>query len=187
MNVADSIHPEEKALTDSLRPWLNRARGMVDRRFADARAHAAGGRLEDAQSRLDELTRSLSGHISDARATFYRDAFKWHRSHLDPEIHLMDELPYADGEAVARLVKIGGRDAYADLGHLVDKAKHALAVAHAAADDHRVQPDLRDTILSAWEVTNRDGVHHFARSTLSDSAVAIHQAVGRILIKPERR
>lgn len=187
MHVADLIHPEEKALADGIRPWLQRARGMIDRRFADARSHAANAKLTEAHARLDELNRGLAEHVSDARAAFYRDAFAWHRQRLDPEIHLMDERPYPDGEVVVRLAKIGGRDVYADLIRLVNRAKMALAVAANAAADERVSPDLRDTMLSAWEVTHRDGVHHFVRGALSDSQITLHNAIGHVLIRPELR
>lgn len=181
------LHPEEQALLVTIRPWLDRARDMVDRRFADAHSHAAAGRIPDALARLDELTRALSGYLSDARGTFYRDAYRWHRQRLDPAIHQMDAQPSIDGEYMARVVKIGGRDAYKDLRRLVDRAKMALGVAASAAGDARVGGNLGESILSAWEVTHREDVYQFARVTLSDSQMALHNAVGHVLIKPELR
>ena len=75
-------------LLAALRPWLERADGLIDRRLADARQHAAAGSLPTATARIWELAGQLNRHIGDARAHFYRSAFVQHaRAGLDPDVH----------------------------------------------------------------------------------------------------
>ena len=85
-------------LLAAVRPWRDRAAGLVARRLSDALTHAAAGNLPTAEARLSELYGSLSRHVSDARGTFYRQAFRQHQPALDPAVHQLGLGPTADGE-----------------------------------------------------------------------------------------
>jgi len=88
--------PDAELLT-AVRPWRDRAAGLVARRVSDALAHAAAGNLPTAEARLSELYGSLARHVSDARGTFYRQAFRQHSPALDPAVHQLGLGPTADG------------------------------------------------------------------------------------------
>lgn len=166
-------------LLAALRPWLDRAEGLVERRIADARAHATAGALPTAELRLRELTGSLNRHVADARAHFYRSAFQQHtRAGLDADVHQVGLGPTAEGEAVARRAEIMGRNYTIDLVDIVGDAQAGLqSAALAGGDDY----------LEAWAGENRDRLVGRVRSELSTSQIAIYQAVGDILVKSELR
>ena len=139
--------PNPELLT-ALRPALERAEGLIERRLEDARAHAAAGSLPTAENRLKELTVSLNRHIGEARAHFYRAAFGQHgRIGLDPDVHRLDLGPTAEGEAAARRAAIMGRDYTIDLLDFVCDARAGLQSATLAGGGD---------YLDAWQLEHRE-------------------------------
>src|SRR5262245_39599807 len=96
--VGPPAEGEDRLLADRLHPWTRQAEALIARRVGDARAHAEAGRLPAAAERLAELGGALAGHIRDARAAFYHQAFR----DRDPAVHRDDLHPDAEGERVAR-------------------------------------------------------------------------------------
>jgi hypothetical protein len=176
MQTETAPNPDHLA---ALRPWLDRAEGMVDRRIADAKQHAAAGSLPTATARLRELTQSLSRHVSDARASFYRSSFAEHaRAGLDPDVHQLGVGPTPEGEAAARRATIMNRSIVFDLVDLVSDAEAGLQSATLAGGGD---------YLETWAGEHRDRIESRVRRELSDSQIAIFHAVGTILVKPEFR
>jgi hypothetical protein len=169
---------QESTLRAALRPWLARATSIVERRIADARMHAAAGSLPTADARLGELYGSLARHVSDARGHFYRVSFAYHRSALDGTIHRIEIFPSADGELGARNARILGRSYDLDFRSLVDDAKAGLVSAVLAGGGD---------YLGNWSIDHRDRIVARATQELSDSQIAIFEAVGQVLVKPELR
>jgi hypothetical protein len=166
-------------LLAALRPTLDRAAGLVERRIADARQHAAAGSLSTATARLRELTGSLTRHVSDSRASFYRQSFARHaRAGLDPDVHQVGMGPTPEGEAAVRNATIMNRDIAFDLVDMVSDAEAALQSAALAGGGE---------YLDGWAATTRDRIAARVRTELSDSQMAIYSAVGDILVKPELR
>jgi hypothetical protein len=166
-------------LLRQLRPWLDRATGMIDRRIADARVHAAAGNLPAAERRLGELTESLTRHLGDARSHFYRSAFVAHRRNgLDPAIHDTAMAPTPEGEAASRSAEVLGRNYVHDVLDLVSDAQAGLQSATLAGGRE---------YLDGWAREHRDRIESRARSELSNSQIAIFEAVRQILVKPEFR
>jgi hypothetical protein len=162
-----------------LRPWLGRAEGLVGRRIADARQHAAAGSLGIATDRLRELTQQLTRHVSDARAHFYCTSFHDHRrAGLDPDVHDLTMAATPEGEAVARQATILRSDVVFDLVDMVSDAEAALQSATLAGGGE---------YLDSWASATRDRLDSRVRRELSDSQIVIFEAVGQILIKPELR
>ncbi len=166
-------------LLRAFRPEADRAAGIVARRLADAKQHAAAGNLPTANRRLTELTESLTRHVADTRGHFYRAAFAQHRRiGLDPAIHQLDLVPDPEGEAVVRGAAVLGRDYRADILDSVSDAQAGLQSAVLAGGGD---------YLEAWEGEHRDRLTSRATAELSNSQIAIFEAVGQILVKPEFR
>jgi hypothetical protein len=166
-------------LMATLRPWRDRAARLVERRLDDARMHAAAGREATAKARLVELYGSLVRHVSDARGHFYRESFNQHqRAGLDPDIHELSVGPTHDGELAARNTPILGRPYDRDLLDLVEDADRALTSATLAGGGE---------FLTNWSTTHRDRLVGRANRELSDAQMAIFEAVGEVLVKPELR
>ncbi len=166
-------------LLRALRPEADRAAGIVARRLADAKTHAAVGNLPTANRRLAELTEAVTRHIGDTRAHFYRSAFAQHRrAGLDPAIHDVDLVPTFEGEAVVRQTPVLGRNYVADFLDQVADAQAGLQSAVLAGGGDW---------LENWETTHRESLTARATSELSNSQIAIFEAVGQILVKPEFR
>jgi hypothetical protein len=173
--------PEEQ--TQTLRrevwPWVDRAAALVDRRFADARAHASAGRTDAAKLRVQELAYGLIRHVADARRTFYHTAFSAHRgAGLDPSVHQLDLGPTVEGENAAAGVPILDRRYDRDFLDLAADASAALESA-VLADE----PEFVDL----WQAEHSGRFNARAAAELSTAQIAIHHAVGAILVKPELR
>jgi hypothetical protein len=172
---------QEIDLARALRPWTERAAGLVARRLDDARQHAAVGNLPTAEARLRELYGSLARHVSDARAAFYQRSFGAHE--IDPAVHQLGLGPTAEGETVARDARILGRSYDLDFRDLVEDARAALQSAGLA--EQSSGPDA--PYLENWAAEHRDRITARVAGELSNSQIAIFEAVGQILIKPELR
>src|SRR5262249_17710791 len=138
-----------------------------------------------AYARLESLLVELSRTVVAARTEFYHRAWPLHESSFDATIRRDDIGPDDEGAAVARNAQIGGRDAYQDLAAIIDSAMTALPIAANAARVPSTPAESRQAILVNWEVRPREAISRQAKTILSDSQIAIHNAVGRLMIKPE--
>jgi hypothetical protein len=86
--------------------------------------------------------------------------------------------PTPEGEAVVRKATIMNRDIAFDLVDMVSDAEAGLKSAALAGGGE---------YLESWAETTRDRVASRVRTELSDSQIAIFEAVGQILIKPKPR
>jgi hypothetical protein len=177
--------PQQQELESILRGWLGPSSVLIWRRLEDAAARASAGRLPTAEARVLELGGELVRRIGDARGHFYWSAFDLHRrGGLDPAIHDLNVSPDRDGEQVARTARVFGRDPRIEIVDLHDDARAALQSAALADERPSVEPS---SWLENWrtEFTNRiTGTVH---RMLSDSQIALFEAVGQILVKPEFR
>jgi hypothetical protein len=161
------------------------ARGLIHTWLEDAVQHASAGQLGRANQRVDELRVDLSRHLSDARASFYHSAFHLHRQRgLSPDTHDLSIGPHPAGEAVARGTPLFGRDLYDDLGDQLEDAKAALQSATLASGEPAAEPS---TWLESWRADQAERIGGTMHRMLSDSRIAIFEAVGQILVKPEFR
>ncbi len=175
---------QETELRAALRPWTDRAARLIERRLDDARAHAADGQIPTATRRLTELARVLSQTVSDARASFYRQAFQQHtRAGLDPDVHRFGLGPDHEGELAARSAPILGRVYGNELLDVIADAQAAMTSA-ALADQGGA---LGGGFLPNWAVQYRDRLIGLAAGHLSSGQISIFHAVGQILIRPELR
>jgi hypothetical protein len=172
---------QERDLARALRPWTDRAAGLIGRRIEDARQHAAVGNLPVAENRLRELYHAAAQTVSDARGHFYRSSFRAHE--IDPEIHQTGLGPTQDGEQAARNSPILGRSYDLDFRDLVEDARAALQSAGLA--EQSSGPDA--PYLENWAEEHRQRITARVAGELSNSQIAIFEAVGQILIKPELR
>jgi hypothetical protein len=168
---------QETELRSALRPWTDRAAAMVRRRIEDARLHAAAGNLPTVTARLTELAWSLKRHVGDARSQFYHAAFGQH-DRQNPELHQVGLGPDAGGERAAREARILGRDYGADITDLVEDANTALQSAALAGGGD---------FLASWATEHVQRISSRVHGELSNSQIALFEAVGQILITPEFR
>jgi len=136
-----------------------RARRLIERRLADARAHARIGGQADALARLDELAAGLRAHLADSRTGFYRAA--------------AGGPGHPRAEHVAREAKILGRDQHADLFDVIKEAKaglRSLMVFGGDADQ-----------LRHWEGTHAAAITRQIEGSLSNSQMALTSALQAIL------
>ena len=172
---------QETELRAALRPWTDRAGRMIERRLDDARAHAAAGQIPTANRRMTELFGSLAGHVADAKGHFYRQAFQQHsRAGLDPAVHQLDLGPDQVGEQAARQAAILGWKHADQLLDVISDAQASLTSA-ALADQNG------GSFLGGWAEQHRDRLAALTARQLSDAQIAIFEAVGQILIRPELR
>jgi hypothetical protein len=176
------LKDQEAERAAALRPCAARAAGLIARRIDDASQHAAAGKLSTAEQRLSELHGSLARHISDARPSFFRQAFRQHQP-LDPAVHQTSLAPTAEAEAAARDARILGRSYDLDFRDLVEDARAALQSVALAKQSSG--PDA--PYLEQWAAEHGQRITARAQSELSNSQIAIFEAVGQILIKPEFR
>jgi hypothetical protein len=164
------------------------ADALVGWRLADARAHAERGDLPAARERLGELRGALGQKLREARVSFYRGAFSHYRADgLDPAVHDMGLQPTPEGADVVRTAQIFGRDIGNDIDDLVEDTSAALTSAALAATNERTPAVGRAAVMGAWETAHRGRLVGLAKRELSDSQMAIHEAVGRMFVLPNLR
>lgn len=170
---------QRRSMAADLRPWVDRAAMIVDRRFADARAYAERGDVDTAKARIAELAGALIRHASDARRLFYHASFNAHRSAgLDPTIHQLDVGPTPDGEQAASSVPILGRSFSRDVLDLAADTMMSLDSAVFAGDPEFVE---------AWHGQQPERFKRRAAAELSDAQIALYESIGQLLVKPELR
>jgi hypothetical protein len=169
-------------LRTALRPWHERAMNIIWNRIEDAWTHAAAGQIPTAGRRLTELLGSLAQHVSDGKASFYRQAFQQHtRAGLDPDVHQLGLGPDHHGEQAARQTAILGWKHTDELLDVISDAQASLTLA-ALAEQSGGGP-----FLQSWADQQRDRLAGLTARQLSDAQIAIFEAVGQILVKPELR
>jgi hypothetical protein len=135
------------------------ARRLIDKRLADARAHAQLGRKAEAYARLDELTENLCRHLNESRTGFCRSALGYE---------------HAKTEHIARVTPILGRDQHADLRATVAEAKAGLRglLIGAVPEPYRV---------THWEKTHGAAISRQISGALSNSQMAITTGLQTVL------
>jgi hypothetical protein len=186
----------EQAKADMVRPWVARARAAITARFADARAHAERGSTIEANARLRGLTAELGGSLAkpetglvgEARAAFYRDSFALQRRRLDPEVHDLDLAPSADDVLVAQRHPIGGRHFPLAIQDIVtDDAGRSLDMAIAVVMTGDTSPGAKQAVLDTWQRKYSEKAAARVESELKTTAIALYEAVGRLMLRPEYR
>ena len=168
------------------RAW--HADALIGSRLADARAHAERGDLPTAKERLDELGGTLIERHGEARGHFYRRSFALHRQvGLDPTVHQVELQPTAEGERAVRGATIFGRNLPLDIRDLVADSAASLTSTTLAANDPRTPAHQAAALWSTWQAEQQRRLVGHARRELSDAQIAIFNAVGRILIRPDLR
>jgi hypothetical protein len=145
-------------LDTSFAAAAGRAKYLIERRLADARAHSQIGEKAEAIARLDELTGTLSAHLHDRRTAFVRAALG---------------QTHAGAEHAARVTPILGRDQHADLWNTVKAAKAALRSEHLSGSD----PER----LRHWEQTHAAAIGRNVNVALSNAQTALNAAAEVIL------
>jgi hypothetical protein len=166
-----------------LHTWTDDAALLIKRRMRDARSHAEGGYLPDAEDRLSELRDGLVAHLHTARETFYLDAWPLQRKILDPAI-VADVGPNLDETMAAVRQPILDVDQTAELEDLVERARRELLLTVGV---HAGNDLMLPIATAGWEQRHRDALTTAVTLSLSNAQVALYHAVGRLLIKPELR
>lgn len=130
-----------------------RARYLIGRRLAAARAHSQIGEKAEAIGSLDDLTEALCSHLNDRRTAFVRAALG---------------QTHAATEHVARFTPILGRDQYADLRNTIQSTKSALRSEHISGSDAGR--------LRHWEQTHAAAIGRQITMSLSNAQAALHAA-----------
>ncbi len=166
-----------RAKDDAAHAWIDRAKTLVTRRLRDTRVHAEHGAWNDAEDRLDELSHELTERtLSAAREQFLHDAFRVHRHTLPLGAAGNDLEPTVEGVRIARTATIGTdqTDQHAELRRLVTRAKRDLRTYGGAT--------ATKAGFDAWEARHRTAIGGAVATHLSDAQIALHEAVGRLLI-----
>jgi hypothetical protein len=98
------------------------------------------------------------------------------RAGLDPAVHQIGLGPDADSEQAARRARILNTVYWDDFQYLVEDARAALQSAG---------PDA--LYLQNWAAEHGERIAARANMELSNSQIAIFEAIGQILVKPEFR
>jgi hypothetical protein len=175
------------ALDRDLDPDVCHAADLIYRRLADARAHAEHGDLPTANARLQELRHGLIIDLQEARVRFYHEAFAHHRNRLDPDVHQVDLRPDFHGDQAVRHAPILGRWLDSDVVDLIKDCEASLTTAALASADSRTPPATRRALYSTWHSQQHEHLTAYANRQLSDSQIAIYEAVGHLLVRPELR
>jgi hypothetical protein len=148
---------------------------LIERRLADARAHAQRGRLADANARVLELRTGLVGHRpSDGAGLLHRSrAFSCPRTapsgsdHSDSSFHPDDAGRAAGHEARSGIARLGGRNDWLEAIQLSAQAIADLATV-SAASNRPACPEVRSAALAVWECRHRDRFTRWARRALAE-------------------
>ena len=168
----------------ALRPWTDRAAGLVQRRIEDARQHAAAGNLPTAEARLSELYGSLARHVSDARANSTARHSASTRAGLDPAVHQSASGRRPTAKRPPAMRAILGRSYDARL----PRSGRGRPGRSSVRRPGRAEQRSRCTVPAELGRGARGADHGTGqRRAVEFSQIAIFEAVGQILIKPEFR
>jgi hypothetical protein len=188
-----------------MRPWVAKAVTLIRgnaitetlRNTPDGRATARKATNSPsyvaATKRLHELAdalagpskTSLEGLIRDARADFYREAFKLWTPIIPENLRNPKATPTQKGEDAARGAIILGRDPRLDLVGLADDSERSLFAAVNLAGRKSANDRLVKDLLDTWRDRVAQRFVNQVAMMLSDSDTSIHYVVGRLMIKPE--
>jgi hypothetical protein len=148
---------------------------LIDRRLADARAHAERGRLADANARVLELRSSLVGcRPGDAAGLLRRSrASSCPRTTPDdpdrpgPLSRTDDAGRTAGDRALSGVARAGGRKSWLEAIQLSAQAIADLARV-SASSDLPACPEVRSAALAVWEARHRDRFNRWARRALAE-------------------
>lgn len=177
MTTEDVYTAITRAKDGAFNQWAQRAATLVRRRVDDARAHGAAGQWVDADDRLEELGRELTeGTLAPAREYFTRAAFKLHASTLPLGHPGRDVVPTDRTIETARTTPIGANqvDQAPDLHRVVRRARTELQ-AHVGRGD--------SAALQTWAERHKSTITRTAHLHLSDSQIALHEAIGRQVVE----
>ena len=196
--MTHALKPTEiaQAKDHAVAPWYASAQLAILDRVADARRHAEARSLGVARQRMDELERTLAqidaiwpyrkdGILPMARSVFYHDAFRLHRAGgLDSSTDRVDLRPTPEGDVAARTAPIRGTD---QLKAIKTQIATAMRELHLVAAVAHGDPEATSALHEGWETRTRGSLTSSVKQMLSDSQIALHEAVGNLLVKPEYR
>lgn len=212
-----AIDPADLPHITLLMPWIDRANQEIETQVENAASHAeksltrsvvsandgrqtwrtiAGQRSAKAAfKRLDDLSEflvgrtktSLQGHVQDARAAFYRDAFL-HWRPLIP-VKILDEKASwtASGERAARGLILFGMSPLSEISPVFLTARNGLQAALNAAAVQSSTEKQRQDVLDTWESRTIDSLKRKIAGMLSDSQIGVMNMVGQTMVKQEFR
>ena len=177
--MSRELHDEVPCPADRRRGRSRRVTELVERRLADARAHAERGRLADANARLLELRTGLVGRRPGDGTGLLRGgrgSFSHRTTVLDPggfnaSLHVDDAgWPVVDGGHPG-IVPNGERSNWLEAIQLTAQAISDLATVSAASHAPGL-PEIRSAALAVWETRHRDRIRRWAQRTLADRGLA---------------
>jgi hypothetical protein len=185
--MKNRISQVELDMNEALRPWLQRASTLVGRRIRDARSSALLGEFNEAQDVLDELAEELADRLlPQARAAFFLAAFESQRSRLPADLVDARVVPTDESRESAMRAPINNVDQAADIRRRIQAASKNLSLAASVGASGGGGSTLWDN-LSTWRQRHTAAITAAAVSSLSNAQIALDEAVGRILIRPELR
>lgn len=196
-----NIDAADKLRLQAIAPWARRANREIERRIADARAHAersvarsnaSAKHAVTAEQRLEELMECLIGSeanphrgvVQDARVGFYRKAFQ---QPIPESIRDPHAIGTHSGEASARELKLWGLTPMAEMQAVFLPIKNSLKTTMALARQYQMDSQQRGMILDTWEAQAVARIGQAITGMLSNSEVAIFNLVGHQMVKAEFR
>lgn len=196
-----NIDAADKLRLQAIAPWVRRCNREIERRIADARAHAersvarsnaSAKHAVTAEQRLEELMECLIGSeinplrgvIQDARAGFYHRAFQ---QTIPESIRDPRATGTHSGEASARELRLWGLTPMAEMQAIFLPIRNSLKTTIALAKQHQMDSAQRATVLDTWEAQAVNRIGQAVLGMLSNSEVAIFNLVGHSMIKAEMR
>ena len=165
--MSRELRHEVPCPADRRRGRSRRVTELVERRLADARAHAERGRLADANTRLLELRTGLVGRRPGDSTGLLRSG----RASFSPRTAAVDPGRPAADEARPGIVPDGGRNDWLEAIQLTAQAIADLAKVSTASHAPGL-PEIRSAALAAWEARHRDRIRRWAQRTLADRGLA---------------
>jgi hypothetical protein len=165
----------ERSPADPSCGGLRRVAELIERRLADARAHAERGRLADANARVLELRSGLVGRRPGDGAGLLRhsrDSAASRTSVSEPDRVDRSYRPDGTGriagsEPRSGITRLGWRTEWLKAVQLAAQAIADLATA-SATSNLPSWPEVRSAALAVWESRHRDRFTRWARGALAE-------------------